>query len=276
VLKSIPIFKGGHSKYVGWRVMAAKFLKIGFYSQETAFQRFKKTLEVDAKKVVELISVKDEYDCEDLRQSLEDEYGNVPFLAAEQKRKLTEMKTISATALEIFLTFAAPSSRLQGSSGKQVRTSTHVRFVSLFVSGLPMAYGSRLSNVVRLKKSIGLEATMEELPHIVLTKHPNKEMLEAYALKEQKKDKKKTDKKKKDKKSKDKKNNWQKKDKGSTVNLFARKCSRELGGSQATRRAATSAVASTTFQIVPNSRAFPSTNDPGRPRTWLCTSASVV
>jgi hypothetical protein len=72
-----------------------KFLKIGFYSQETAFQLLKKTLEGDAKKVVELISVEDEYACEDLMQSLEDEYSDVSFLPAEQKRKLAEMKTIS-------------------------------------------------------------------------------------------------------------------------------------------------------------------------------------
>jgi hypothetical protein len=70
-LKSIPIFKGGHSEYVGWRMTATKFLKIGFYSQETAFQLLKKTLEGDAKKVVELISVEDEYACEDLMQSLQ-------------------------------------------------------------------------------------------------------------------------------------------------------------------------------------------------------------
>jgi hypothetical protein len=50
---------------------ATKFLKTGFYSQETAFQLPKKTLEGDAKKVVELISVEDEYACEDLMQSLE-------------------------------------------------------------------------------------------------------------------------------------------------------------------------------------------------------------
>jgi hypothetical protein len=95
VLKSIPTFKGGHSEYVGWRMTAKKFLKIGFYSQETAFQLLKKTLEGDAKKVVELIAVEDEYACEDLMQSLEDEYGDVSFLAAEQKRKLTETKTIN-------------------------------------------------------------------------------------------------------------------------------------------------------------------------------------
>jgi hypothetical protein len=47
-------------------------------------------LEGDAKKVVELISVEDEYPCEELMQSLEDEYGDVSFLAVEQKRKLTE------------------------------------------------------------------------------------------------------------------------------------------------------------------------------------------
>ncbi len=68
-LKSIPIFKGGHSEYVGWRMMATKFLKIGFYRQETAFQLLKKTLEGDAKNIVELISIKDEYTCEDLMQS---------------------------------------------------------------------------------------------------------------------------------------------------------------------------------------------------------------
>jgi hypothetical protein len=59
-LKSIPIFKGGLPEYVGWCMTAMKFLKIGFYSQETAFQLLKKMLEGDAKKVVELISVEDE------------------------------------------------------------------------------------------------------------------------------------------------------------------------------------------------------------------------
>jgi hypothetical protein len=50
LLKSIPIIKGGHSEYVGWRMTATKFLKIGFYSQKTAFQLLRKTLEGDAKK----------------------------------------------------------------------------------------------------------------------------------------------------------------------------------------------------------------------------------
>jgi hypothetical protein len=45
-LKTIPIFKGGHPEYVGWRMTATKFLKIGFNSQETAFQLLKNMLEV--------------------------------------------------------------------------------------------------------------------------------------------------------------------------------------------------------------------------------------
>jgi hypothetical protein len=123
-LKSIPIFKGGHSEYVGWQMTATKFLKIGFYSQETTFQLLKKMLEGDAKKVVELISVEDEYACEDLMQSLEDEYGDVSFLAAEQKRKLTEMKTINYGARNLldFCRTVTKIARILWEAGEDVDT----------------------------------------------------------------------------------------------------------------------------------------------------------
>ncbi len=161
-LKSIPIFKGGHSEYVGWRMTGTKFLKIGFYSQETAFQLLKKTLEGNAKKVVELISVEDEHACEDLMQSLEDEYGDVSFLAVKQKRKLTEMKTINYGARNIldFCRTVTKIARILWEAGKDVDTC---EFVSLVVSHLPVAYRSSLTDALRLKKYKGLEGTLEGL-----------------------------------------------------------------------------------------------------------------
>jgi hypothetical protein len=147
---------------------ATKFLKIGFYSQETAFQLLKKTLEGDAKKVVELISVEDEYACEDLMQSLEDEYGDVSFLAAEQKQKLTEMKTINYGTRNLldFCRRVTKIARILWEAGEDIDTR---EFVSLVVSRLPVAYRSRLTNALRLKKYKGLEATLEELRQIALT-----------------------------------------------------------------------------------------------------------
>jgi hypothetical protein len=131
---------------------ATKFLKIGFYSQEPAFQLLKKTLEGDAKKVVELISVEDEYACEDLMQLLEDEYGDVSFLAAEQKRKLTEMKTISLGARNLlhFCRTVNKIARILWEAGEDVDTR---EFVSLLVSRLPVAYRSRLTDALRLKST---------------------------------------------------------------------------------------------------------------------------
>jgi hypothetical protein len=166
-----------------------KFLKIGFYSQETAFQLLKKTLEGDAKKVVELISVEDEYACEDLMQSLEDEYFDVSYLAAEQKRKLTEMKTINygASNLLDLCRTVNKIARILWEAGEDVDTR---EFVSLVVSRLPVAYCSRLTDALRLKKYKGLEATLEELKQIALTKQANKKM-ETYTSKEPKKDEKK-------------------------------------------------------------------------------------
>jgi hypothetical protein len=106
---------------------ATKFLKIGFYSQETAFQLLKKTLEGDAKKVVELISVEDKYACKDLiyMQSLEDEYGDVSFLAAERKRKLMEMKTINYGARNL-LDFCGTVNKIARILWEQARMSTCV------------------------------------------------------------------------------------------------------------------------------------------------------
>jgi hypothetical protein len=216
-LKSIPIFKGGHSEYGGWRMTARKFIKIGFYSQETAFQLLKKTSEGDTKKVVELISVEDEYACEDLMQLLEDEYGDVSFLAAEQKRKLTEMTTISYGARNLldFCRTVNKIVRILWEAGEDVDTR---EFVSLVVSRLPVAYRSRLTDALRLKKYKGLEATLEELRQIALTERANGKMIETYASKEQ--EKKKDEKNNEDKKKDEKKNGWQKKDKGSTVNSY--------------------------------------------------------
>jgi hypothetical protein len=94
-----------------------------------------------------------------------------------------------------------------------------------------VAYRSRLTDDLRLKKYKGLEATLEELRQIALTERANKKMMEAYASKEQKKDEKKKDEKKRDGKRKDeKKNDWQKKDKGSTVNSFTTTTQWPTGG----------------------------------------------
>jgi hypothetical protein len=215
-LRSVPIFEGGYSEYVGWRMTATKFLKAGFYSQETAFQLLKKTLEGEAKKIVDLISVEDDYACEDLMQSLEEEYGDVSFLAAEQKRKLTAMKPISYGARNLlnFCRTVNKIARILWEAGEDVNTP---EFVSLVLSRLPTAYRSRLTDALRLKKHWGLDATMEELQEIARTERANKKMLEAYSWKEQKKDEKKKD------EQKEKKDNWKKKEKrkDSSVNAFS-------------------------------------------------------
>jgi hypothetical protein len=52
-----------------------------------------------------------------------------------------------------------------------------------------VAYRSRLTNALRLKKYKGLEATLEELRQIALTERANEKMIETYASKEQEKKK---------------------------------------------------------------------------------------
>jgi hypothetical protein len=189
----------------------------------------KKTLKGEAKKFVELISVEDEDACEDLMQSLEDEYVDVSFLAAKQKRKLTEMKMINYGARNLldFCRTVTKIARILWEAGEDVDTR---EFVSLVVSCLPVAYRSRLTEALRLKKYKGLEATLEELRQIVLTEQANEKMMETYASKEPKKDEKKKTKERKTRK--EKKNDWQKRDKGSTVNSFTTTTQPPTGGQQ--------------------------------------------
>jgi hypothetical protein len=154
------------------------------------------------------------------------------FLAAEQKRKLTEMKTISYGARNLldFCRTVTKIARILWNAGEDVDTR---EFVILVVSRLPVAYRSRLTDALRLKKYKGLEATLEELRQIALTERANEKMIETYASKEQekKKDEKKKHDKKKDEKGKDeKKNGWQKKDKGSAVNSYTTTTQLPTGG----------------------------------------------
>jgi hypothetical protein len=60
-LKSVPVFKGGYSEYVGWRMTARRFIQVGYYSKATAFSLLKKTLEGEAKRIVKNLSVKDRW-----------------------------------------------------------------------------------------------------------------------------------------------------------------------------------------------------------------------
>jgi hypothetical protein len=101
-------------------------------------------------------------------QSLEDKYGDVSFLAAEQKRNLTEMNTINygARSLLDFCRTVNKIARILWEAGEDVDTR---EFFSLVVSRLPVAYHSCLTDALRLKKYKGLEATMEELRQIALT-----------------------------------------------------------------------------------------------------------
>jgi hypothetical protein len=126
-------------------------------------------------------------------QSLEDEYGDVSFLAAEQKRKLTEMKTISYGARNLldFCRTVTKIVRILWDTGEDIDAR---EFVSLVVSRLPVAYRSRLTDALWLKNYKGLEATLEELRQIALIERANEKMIETCASKEQ--EKKKDDKKK--------------------------------------------------------------------------------
>jgi hypothetical protein len=98
-------------------------------------------------------------------------------------------------------------------------------------------YRSRLTDTLRLKKYKGLEATLEELRQIALTKRANEKMMETYEPKEQKKDEKKKDERKKDEKREDEKeSDWQKKDKGSTVNSFTTTTQLPTGGQPSNKK----------------------------------------
>jgi hypothetical protein len=135
-LKSVPVFKGGYSEYVGWRMTARRFIKVGYYSQATAFLLLKKRLEGEAKRIVKNLSVEDRHALADLLQALDDEYGYVDFLAAEQRRKITDMKPVSYGARNLldFCQVVNRARRILEDAGQDVDTKD---FVSLIVSCLP-------------------------------------------------------------------------------------------------------------------------------------------
>jgi hypothetical protein len=213
-LKSVPVFKGGYSKYVGWRMTARRFIKVGYYSEATAFSLLKKRLEGEVKRIVKNLSVEDCYALKDLLQALDDKYGDVDFLAAEERRKITEMKTVSYGARNLldFCQVVNKARRILEDAGQDVDTKD---YVSLVVSRLPRTYQSRLADAMRWKRKKGLDATMQELREIALSKRANEKITKTYAAEKGKKDenKKKGDDKKGDGKRKPKKN--------SSINSFA-------------------------------------------------------
>ncbi len=174
----------------------------------------KKTLDGEAKRIVENLSVEDCYAFNDLLQALDDEYGNVDFLAAEQRKKLTNMKTVSYGARNLldFCQVVNKARRILEDAGQNVDTKD---FVSLVVSCLPRAYQSRLADAMRWKEKKGLDATMQELREIALSERANEKITETYAAKKSKKDENK-------KKSDDNKGDGKRKpDKNSSINSFA-------------------------------------------------------
>jgi hypothetical protein len=152
---------------------ARRFMKVGYYSEATAFSLLKKTLEGEAKRIVENLSVEDCYALDDLLQALDDEYGDVDFLAAEQRRKITDMKRVSYGARNLldFCQTVNKARRILEDVGQDVDTKD---FVSLVVSRLQRAYQSRLADAMRCKKKKGLDATMQELREIAVSKRANK------------------------------------------------------------------------------------------------------
>jgi hypothetical protein len=213
-LKSVPVFKGGYSEYVGWRMTARRFIKVGYNSEATAFSLLKKTLEGEAKRIVKNLSVEDRYALKDLLQALDDEYGDVYFLAAEQRKKITDMKTVSYGARNLldFCQVVNKARRILKGAGQDVDTKD---FVSLVVSRLPQAYQSRLANAMRWKRKKGLDATMQELQEIALSERANEKITKTYAAEKGKKDKTK-------KKGDDKKGDGKRKpEKNSSINSFA-------------------------------------------------------
>jgi hypothetical protein len=94
------------------------------------------------------------------------------------------MKTINYGARNLldFCRTDIKIARILCEAGKDVSTR---EFVSLVFSRLPVAYRSRLTDPLRLKKYKGLEATLEELRQITLTEQANEKMMETYASKEQ-------------------------------------------------------------------------------------------
>jgi hypothetical protein len=199
-MKSVPVFKGGYSEYVSWRMTARRFIKVGYYSEATAFSLLKKTLEGEAKRIVENLSVEDCYALDHLLQALDEEYGDIDFLAAEQCRKITDMKTVSYGARNLldFCQIVNKARRILEDAGQDVDNKD---FVSLVVSRLPRAYQSRLADAMRWKKKKGLDATMQELREIGLSERANEKITETYAAEKSRKEDRKGDEKRKPKKN---------------------------------------------------------------------------
>jgi hypothetical protein len=87
------------------------------------------------------------------------------------------MKTINYGARNLldFCCMVNKITRILWEAGEDVDTR---EFVSLVVSRLPVAYRSRLTDALRLKKYKGLEATLEELRQIAFTERANEKMIE--------------------------------------------------------------------------------------------------
>jgi hypothetical protein len=156
----------------------------------------KKTLEGEAKRIVENLSVEDCYALDDLLQALDDEYGDVDFLAAEQRRKITDMKTLSYGARNLldFCQVVNKARRILEDASQDVDTKDILSFI---VSRLPRAYQSRLADAMRWKKKKGLDATMQELREIALSERANEKTTERYAAEKSRKDDRKGDEKRK-------------------------------------------------------------------------------
>jgi hypothetical protein len=130
--------------------------------------------------------VEDHYALNDLLQALNDKYSDIDFLAAEQRKKLTDMKTVSYGARNLlnFCQVVNKARWILEDAGQDVDIKD---FVSLVVSRLPRAYQSRLADAMRWKQK-GLDATMQELREIALSERANKKITETYAAKNSKKD----------------------------------------------------------------------------------------
>jgi hypothetical protein len=270
-LKSVPQFSGGHEEFIDWQQAAQSFIGAGYYSAAAAFQLLKKTLDGRPKKLVEKMSLQEPDLLQKMMKKLKKEYADGGQLSVLQKQKIAKHPTVGfgANNLQDFYDLVEQTYSILI---KTERLGNEKEFIGLVITRLPRAYQNRIGDALDRRSSVKL--LLRAMERLVDREKDEEWRQEALGLKRLRR------------KTKRKRKTIRRKTRRRTIGrkrtrapLSTRSPPRrnsQLADNRAARKTATSAAASTTSQIAPGSRVFPSTSDCGRLRTSLCTSVSVV